>query len=212
MTDDKIQTVDHFGRSLTGRLDWKSCSTRRCEQRGKEPVEDKKTFKNVDLLFRKGMGRVVYEILEDFLLKHGRTDELFAAMTFREVGLTEAQMEEISDSVGNVFSEGGFYLHYLLENKEMLDWTIGDFVARTYEYFGGMRIDVMKCHDLQKNRACVQCKEVCPVDAIMSVNNEGADRFYMINSKKCIECGACSGVCSNGAISSLEDRLNALTN
>ena len=43
--------------------------------------------------------------------------------------------------------------------------------------------------------ACGDCKDECPVDAIV------AGDVYHIEEDSCIECGACEGSCPSSAIS-----------
>lgn len=56
-------------------------------------------------------------------------------------------------------------------------------------------IDKYKVTDSCRNCVAHKCVNVCPVDAIVTIQNKA-----FIDQKKCIECGRCQEVCPYGAI------------
>lgn len=69
-------------------------------------------------------------------------------------------------------------------------------------------------HDTHQCTACTTCKSICPVQAIIMVENEQGFLYPVIDESKCIECGKCKKVCpinSSPAVSSSSDYFAAMS-
>ena len=49
---------------------------------------------------------------------------------------------------------------------------------------------------------CAACAKLCPVFAVTRTEDTGEkDAQYVINKKRCVDCGVCGRICQKGAIS-----------
>ncbi len=61
-----------------------------------------------------------------------------------------------------------------------------------------LSFDIYSCvHTYYKPSSCTKCADVCPVDGVVSLENEKVQ----LNLENCVSCGACVGVCPTESFS-----------
>ncbi len=120
------------------------------------------------------------------ILKHSSdTSDIVAWMT-PEAIFTEGYCLETCNMCGRVCPSGSIE-RFAVESKSDL-------------YMATAVIEYSNCL-LLHNRECDRCREACPYSAVrMGVSDEYLSVVPLINTSKCVGCGACAVICPEGII------------